>query len=314
MPREREYCFDHLRALLVLLVVFGHYLELTGAAALYRAIYVFHIPALLFLSGRYARFSVRRLLRLLLTYAVFQTLYRLFDWLVTGRPQTPAQWIFVPYWHLWYLVALAAMLALTPCMEKLPERFRIPMLLASVCVALFWGFLPFSGYYFSFGRILSFFPFYLAGLYLKSRRPPYGKRRAVFLPVLAAAAITGTLLLVRSPLPTALLYGSMNFARSGGTLPQKLAALTLGFLWVALLFTLPWPTRPIPVWSVYGRRTLSIYLLHGFLVRLVEHFGFSPRSAAGALAFALATTALLGLVPEQIFHGRSFFRKMKNFD
>lgn len=314
MAREREHGFDHLRALLVLLVVAGHFLELTGEQPLYRAIYLFHIPALLFLSGRYARFSARRLLRLLLTYAVFQVLYRLFDWLVLRQPQNVWNWLFVPYWHLWYLLALAVMLALTPLLEKIPGRFRAPAFLTSVCAALLWEFLPFSGYTLSFGRILSFFPFFLAGLYLKNYRPPCGKPRVAALAVLVAAAISGTVLLVRSTIPTVLFYGAMNFARSGGTLPQKAAVLALGFVWVALLFVLPWPTRSVPLWSAYGRHTLSVYLLHGFVVRLTEHFNHLPRSTAGALLFALVTTAVLGLVPTRLSANCSFFEKSKNKD
>lgn len=58
----RDYRLDRLRLLLMVLVVFGHLLELfPGAEKLYRVIYSFHMPAFLFLSGYFARLDLRRL-------------------------------------------------------------------------------------------------------------------------------------------------------------------------------------------------------------------------------------------------------------
>ena len=55
MKKTREYGFDNLRGLLIVLVVLGHLLEICGsfpgAGFLYRTIYSFHMPAFLFLSG-----------------------------------------------------------------------------------------------------------------------------------------------------------------------------------------------------------------------------------------------------------------------
>lgn len=48
---QRSSRFDNLRALLILLVVFGHCQELIQKNLLYRVIYSFHVPAFIFLSG-----------------------------------------------------------------------------------------------------------------------------------------------------------------------------------------------------------------------------------------------------------------------
>ncbi len=290
---------DHLRAILIFLVVFGHFLEVPPADCprLYRAIYAFHIPALLFLSGRFAHFSWRRIRKLLLLYAVFQVLYRLFDWLILGQPQKLTRWLFVPYWHLWYLILLAGCLALVPLLEKLPQKLRLPIVLVSFLTAAFWGFAPISGYWFSFGRFLSFFPFFLTGLYCKNVRIPSGKRRFLLLLPAAVLSAAGTWLLLQwKAIPNALLFGAVGFRSLGAGFGQKLFLLVLASLWVCSLLLFPWPPHHLPFWSSIGKNTLPLYLLHGFVVRSAEHWSLFSRLGTGTLLPALASSLLLTLL------------------
>lgn len=290
---------DHMRAVLVLLVVFGHFLEVPPAdrSGLYRALYAFHIPALMFLSGRFARVSRRRVVRLCLLYTGCQILYRLFDWLVLGNPQKPAGWLLVPYWHLWYLAVLIACLALLPLLVRIPQRYRPLAFAVSLCAAVFWGLLPVSGYWLSFGRFLSFFPFFLSGVYLKDVPPPAGKRRLAALFLLAALCAAGTFLLLRwDALPTGLLYGAENNLRLGATVWQKAYVLALAFAWVFLLFLLPWPSRPLPLWTHVGKNTLPVYLLHGFFVAAAKRWTLFSRLGVGTLWPSLILSLLLTLL------------------
>lgn len=297
----RDLRIDHLRAVLVFLVVFGHFLEASpdGCMPLYRLIYAFHIPALLFLSGRFARFSLRRVRGLLLLYAVCQLLYRLFDWLVLGNPQKVVSWLLVPYWHLWYLVVLIGCLALAPLLEKISRKLRPLAVLASLLVAVLWGAIPVSGYWLSFGRLLSFFPFFLTGLYCKNVRLPSGKHRVLPLFLSALLTAAGTWLLLRwDALPTGLLFGAQSFARLGATVVQKVFSLALAFCWICFLLLFPWPSRSIPLWTGIGQATIPIYLLHGFFVLTAKHWalfvGLDSLAPLSALAVSLLLTVLLG--------------------
>ena len=59
---KRIYKFDNLKAILIFLVVFGHFLELVeGHKLLYLTIYSFHMPLFLFLSGYFARFDRKKI-------------------------------------------------------------------------------------------------------------------------------------------------------------------------------------------------------------------------------------------------------------
>lgn len=61
MTRERDYFFDNLKAVLIYLVVLGHFLlPIRGANPLVevkRLIYVFHMPLFVFVSGYFAKKS-----------------------------------------------------------------------------------------------------------------------------------------------------------------------------------------------------------------------------------------------------------------
>ena len=83
---ERYPALDHARFVLIALVVIGHLLEQLAdsgpfAAALYRWIYLFHMPAFVLVSGAVSKADLtrRRAFALatcvLLPYVVFQTLY-----------------------------------------------------------------------------------------------------------------------------------------------------------------------------------------------------------------------------------------------
>lgn len=74
---ERIYKFDNLKAVLIFLVVFGHFLELVeGHELLYLVIYSFHMPLFMFLSGYFARFDKKKILeQLIYPYVMFQILY-----------------------------------------------------------------------------------------------------------------------------------------------------------------------------------------------------------------------------------------------
>ena len=57
---SRKYRFDNIKFILITLVVFGHFLELIDgqtANNLYRIIYLFHIPAFIFITGYFAKFN-----------------------------------------------------------------------------------------------------------------------------------------------------------------------------------------------------------------------------------------------------------------
>ena len=174
---QRDYAFDNIRFFLIVCVVFGHLLEVSGDfggwnRGLYRLIYSFHMPAFLFLFGYFAKFSPKRVLfRWLFPYVIFQTLYLLFSRYVLQK-EAVFQYT-TPYWLLWYSLVCIYYQLLIPVYD-VPQRYlQAALLLASFAIALFVGYVDFIGYPLSLSRFFVFQPWFLFGFYSsKNNLPP----------------------------------------------------------------------------------------------------------------------------------------------
>ena len=281
----RDYRLDRLKLLLMVLVVFGHLLELfRGAGNLYRVIYSFHMPAFLFLSGYFA--DVRRLPQILRLYLLFQLLYPLCDTLLFGDRFTFS--LVLPDWICWYLLTLATCLLLTKLLDKV--RWQVGL---SVCVGvcLVWGYTDWIGYVLSLGRTLTFLPFFAAGYYARGklpRRVPAWLRWSFW--ILAAGA--GILIASRTEITKRMLFGSYSYGAAGYGIGTKALLLVIGFVWIGALWTLPLSRKPGYL-ARLGQNTMSIYLFHGLAVRILRHFSPFGRNLAGNLLLALVCSAVL---------------------
>ena len=315
---RRDHRIDNIRWLLILLVVFGHLIEsVNGDPALYiyTVIYVFHMPAFVFITGYFAKFKLRRIASLALTYVVFQTLYLLFDWLLTGDFAAPVELQYlVPDWIMWYLLATLVWVVAIP-LFKTENRVRMAITLAvSVAIALAAGFFNEVGYFLSLSRILVFAPFFIAGFYARalwgggrsdqpdaqddgsgqkqvaSGHRPFA-RRAMLIVGLAGAAITFAVVAV-GDINSVALYNSLAYGRTGTTAEFRLGMMVLAACWICLLFAVV-PDKRIPAVSNAGSHSLPIYLIHGFVIRAMRVYVVMPFGEIGnilvsvVLAFAI---------------------------
>jgi len=280
----RYPALDSARFVLIALVVSGHLLEQlvdTGpfAAALYRWIYLFHMPAFVLISGAVSKpvLTRRRVVALitclLLPYVLFQTLYAAWDaWLFQTGDWS--QGYLTPYWLLWYLPSLACWRLLLPVFARL--KFAMPF---AVAIALAAGFAPWIGYPLSLSRTLVFFPLFLLGHRLGAKRLQQlgdsRSRRWGALAILIGAAVGAWLLRDADP---QWLYASVGYADlqvdSWPGAALRLALLVVSASCVLAVLALM-PRHAIS--GTPGRRSLTAYLLHGFLVRALV--------AAGAFAW-----------------------------
>lgn len=289
----RYPALDSARFVLIALVVTGHLLEQlvdTGpfAAALYRWIYLFHMPAFVLISGAVSKPALTRrravalITCLLLPYVLFQTLYAAWDaWLFQTGDWS--QGYLTPYWLLWYLPSLACWRLLLPLFARL--KFALPF---AVAIALVAGLAPWIGYPLSLSRTLVFFPLFLLGHRLSGKRLQQlgdsRSRRCGALAVLTGAAVGAWLL--RDADPT-WLYASVGYADlqvaawtgAGLRLVLLVVSATCALAALALM-----PRHGMP--GTPGRRSLPAYLMHGFLVRALVATG-----AFAWLAHALPAAA-----------------------
>jgi len=293
---ERYPALDHARFVLIALVVIGHLMEQLAdsgpfAAALYRWIYLFHMPAFVLVSGAVSKADLTRrrafalAMCVLLPYVVFQTLYPAWDAWLSGSGDW-SQGYLTPYWLLWYLLSLASWRVLLPLFARL--KFALPL---AVIIALAAGMAPWIGYPFSLSRTLVFFPLFLLGHRIGARRLQQlgaaPARRFAAVTVLAAAAVGAWFLRDLDPewLYASMDYASLGIAPFAGAM-TRLALLTASTLCALSVLTLV-PRRARH--AGFGRRSLTAYLVHGFLV-----LGLAAAGAFALLAQALPAWA--GLV------------------
>ena len=326
---DRLYVFDNIKGILIYLVVFAHLLEcagLTGCFA-YRLIYVFHMPVFLFVSGFFARFSPKKLLTdLVWPYVLFQVVFLLFDGFVIN-PGTFRLQFTKPYWILWYLFVLIIYTLLTGIIKPKKPVIQITAVAVFTVLALLAGYAGRIGYEFSASRLIVFSPFFFSGFFLgqnkafkdrlsgKSRdearwkelypnlKYAGGSAFAVSPAAVVYAAIAVVLciiLLVRLPqISPKVLWGSYPYASTGTGPVIRLLCLLMAAVWICLaLFTVP--NKKLFVLTTAGRNSLSVYLLHVFICRLLSKFRILrslPAVWAVCLVLAFVIVFLLGSEP-----------------
>ncbi|MBP1326745.1 fucose 4-O-acetylase-like acetyltransferase [Leucobacter exalbidus] len=165
--------WDNARFLLIVLVVIGHSIstvrtDSTLTFGLYTYIYLFHMPAMIFLSGFFSRpevspKAIKSTLQLIVVWLMWEGIWALIHLGVDDKAPGD-RFLVSPAWTLWFLVSLATMRILLPYLAML----RRPLLLA-VVLALVSGLVPAMGTEFSAARTLSFMPFFVAGWLASSR-------------------------------------------------------------------------------------------------------------------------------------------------
>jgi fucose 4-O-acetylase-like acetyltransferase len=295
---------DNAKLVLIVLVAIGHMLSkgitarVPAAHALYVWIYLFHMPAFIFLAGFFSgtrEISARSLrgivTRLLVPYVVFTVLYSVAVSAVDGEGLRVD--LVNPYWLLWFLPALAAWRLLTPIYLNL----RWPLAI-SVVIGLGAGMLDRVAADFTLSRILALAPFFVLGALATPERLRILQRP---LPRLGGAAVLLTtftavaLLHEHIGTPGALFWDEGYESQGLGTLAGFGARMLMYVIGTVLLLAVlaVVPTRRSWLTGI-GAASLYVYLLHGFLVRGASSFHLLDhvQSIVGIAVLVVLTTGV----------------------
>jgi fucose 4-O-acetylase-like acetyltransferase len=299
----RDPWLDNAKMALVTLVVLGHawtLLPQTGVnEVLYDALYAWHVPAFVFVTGYLSRsfaYTPTRMWHLVRTvavpYVVFECLLALFRIQFGG--ENLERLFENPHWPMWYLSALFFWRLLTPVFRAIPAAHAVGLAVVTSLVAGLW-----AGDTLDVARILGLLPFFVLGLHATPERVgavfDAGRRRwaAAALLAIGVLAIWTDRLAATEWLYYRARYAELDVSDTRA-LVTRAGVMVVGLVGAWAFLTL---VPRVGGWfTQMGAFTLVVYLMHGFFVLGAEYAGAPSLTAAHpVIGFVTVSAAGLGL-------------------
>lgn len=279
---ERIAYWDNLKAILIFLVVLGHVLlpmRYRGYKLVditYTLIYLFHMPAFVFVSGYFSKSYVRKGsndIKRLIAFLVLYVLFSISLWLINVffSRNISMLFIFSVDTAPWYLMCLFLWYLLIPQASKLKP---MPALFLSVVLGLLVGTDYRAGAFLSLSRCIVFFPFFLFGYYFEGELI---NRIEKWMKVLSITVFIIALLSVYFFVD----FFSTHFQILEASTPyesivtgmfeRSLWYTTSCILIIALILIIP---KRQTIFTYIGRRTLPIYIVHRIVCEVFRVSGF----------------------------------------
>ena len=280
----RLYRWDNVKLFLIFTVVLGHCLDTFGFTGPYRSfkvlflfIYSFHMPAFIFVSGLFSKKlieqkNVKKLLPYLFAYFISIAILAIGN---AAAGKSPMVKIFSYNGIPWFMLAMFFMPLLTMLLKDFDPRY---ILIFSIVVSLISGFNKQNNDFLAWMRICTFYPFYYIGYRsdptvlsdkLNNKRLRVAATAILLLFFVSCVIFTQKLYWFRPLLTGRNSYSALDIS-SDKYIFMPLLKLVVGAL--GLLFTLSVsaviPDKEFKITKL-GERTFTVYLLHGFFVRLL---------------------------------------------
>ncbi|MDT0183703.1 acyltransferase family protein [Microbacterium sp. ARD31] len=302
-PASRDPWLDNVKMVLVTLVVVGHAIGLVeatdGSHWVYDFIYLWHIPAFVFVSGYLSKsfeWDRRRMKSLVYTlaipYLIFEPALFYYRRDVVGEGVEYPLWI-EPHWTMWYLIVLLMWRLITPILKR--HWLFLPL---SVVVSLAGGLWDTDAL--MIPRFLGLLPFFVLGLHLKPRHLKHLDDVWVRLTAVPALVGIGVMALYTDEwAETALLWYDTGY----NSLPidneiiwqTRLTVMMVGLLGAFAAMSLV-PRRSLGWFTTMGTATMVVYLFHGFVIKTAKLAGWPDVTAAYPVAGLVVTVvAAIGL-------------------
>lgn len=277
--KQRYTYFDSLKFVLIVCVVLGHFLGIDKNNAvnvvIYNFLYSFHMPLFVFISGFFSKESYKskswKDVLLLLEMLLFSNLY--YCIFFQDCPKNIKE-LLTPWYATWYLLTLAYY-RLFINYVPLPNNKKFTILGIAIVLSVLVCFTP-ADRMLSVSRTIAFFPFFLLGYHFKESVKiiiKYIKSlNKLFYIFFIVVILIG------------FYYSGINF--SGFFMCADPDGLRYGLLGGGIRFLfIPFAvvvsicvmalTPDKPLLATLGKKTLYIFIFHGYLVLLIEYLSNS---------------------------------------
>ncbi len=281
--------WDILRFILIFLVVLGHIADFSTRSneymrTLYLAIYTFHMPLFIFVSGLFAKKTVNekkkdKIFSYLVLYFVLKFINFLYFWISAGKTSFS---FFTETGLPWFMLALFAHSLITIAVKDFSPKYVMVFALLVACLA---GYDKNINSFLALSRIIVFFPFYYAGYLFDAKKIEEHCRKALpkilSFVILAAFVLTAVFFGERfywlRPLVTgANPFASLNTCADYGFLIRLGYYAVAAALCYAVIVLTPSKT-PLGFAAKIGRRTLPVYAFHYIILYILYYnVGIQP--------------------------------------
>ncbi|MCR4594592.1 MAG: acyltransferase family protein [Clostridiales bacterium] len=327
--KQRSAYWDNYKTILIFFVVLGHFLmSVPDKGRIIQVstewIYLFHMPAFVFVSGVFSKSYVKKekkelkLIGFLAIYVLFVAIVTAVSILLNQNLSLEAvlKPFFVQNGAPWYMLAMFFWYAFIPYMSRIKPAVAFTLI---ILVALVIGRFSQFGDFLALSRTIVFFPFFLAGYYCKYDTilsKSIIARAAGFAFLIGSAVV---LLYFDSSLTDVLRlrfasssYSVQEMSFSKGMLMRLLWYAWSSCMMVSFMCVIP---RKRMFFSYIGERTLGIYVLHRIIRDVFAHYnGYALFGNDLVLLIACMVIAAIVVFITSIKPVSSLLRKMMQMD
>jgi fucose 4-O-acetylase-like acetyltransferase len=235
------------------------------------------MPAFIMIAGFFSKSIMKEgylkkiFKKILIPYFIFQLIYFTFYTVKNGNETFT---LFDPYWTLWFLLSMVLWNVLLYVFVRF-VRVKYPLIIA-IALGLVAGYVQDIGTFMSLSRTFVFFPVFFLGYLLKKEH--FYKLLRTDVRVAAATIFVSMFISYYFFFPESAkewLLASSSYEELGVGVEQAviIRMLMYGLMFIATFSFMALVPRRQLFFTHMGGRTLYVYLLHGFIVKL---FSLTP--------------------------------------
>ena len=314
VSKPRDLGFDNMKGILIYLVVVAHFLNMpdfpsVAGRCLYIFIYLFHMPAFIFISGYFTKnVSKARdtaVKEYLLPY-FFLTVVSWLDIYWIHRRYCAELRLFTAPTGCWFLFVLFIYRLLLKDILKVKAIFPL-----SIGLGLVSGFSAEFSRKLCLGRIFCFLAFFLAGYYTDAKHIEKVRKipKVVSIVLIGAVMVIAYYFAKTELVPMELFQCRTYYRQNHQLLDCGVRGLyyVVAFIMIGCLINLC--TNKRTVWTKIGKNSLSVYMLHLFILRRIDLIIKGDEPMFQNPTSYLALIAVLAALVTWVF-SRDFIEKM----